>query len=65
MTDTSVPPWVIKAKGQTYYVWHVTANARWTTKETPENSSTKGAIKFRNVDLVIDDEQCAEILQTM
>lgn len=61
--DPTVPSWVVKAKGQTYYVKHVTSNARWSTKETPDNEATKGSIKFKNVDLVIDDEQCAEIVQ--
>lgn len=62
--DPTVPPWVVKAKGQSYYVHHVTANAPWSTKETPENSHTKGSIKFKNVSLTIDDENCAEIVPT-
>lgn len=62
ITDPSVPSWVLKAKGKTYYVKHVTANAPWSTKETPDNPSTKGSIKFKDVDIVIDDEQCAEIV---
>jgi hypothetical protein len=40
---------------------HVTASAPWSTKETPDNAHTKGSIKFKNVDVVIDDENCAEI----
>jgi hypothetical protein len=47
--------WVLKTKGQTYYVNHVTSNVGWTTKETPDNPHTKGSIKFKNVDVVIDD----------
>lgn len=61
ITDPTVPSWVVKAKGQTYYVKHVTSNAPWSTKETPDNTHTKGAIKFKNVDLIIDDDNCAEI----
>jgi hypothetical protein len=53
--------WVIKTKGQTYYVNHVTANAPWSTKETPDNPSTKGSLKFKNVTLLITDDNCAEI----
>lgn len=60
--DPSVPMWVVKAKGETYYVNHVTATAPWSTKETPDNPHTKGAIKFKRVDVVIDDENCAEIV---
>lgn len=53
--DSSVPPWVIKVKGQTFYVKHVTANAGWSTKETPDNPHTKGSLKFKHVNLEIDD----------
>jgi hypothetical protein len=35
-------------KGKTYYVDHVEANIPWTTKETPHNVRTKGALKFKN-----------------
>ena len=61
LTDPAVPPWVIKAKGETYYVKHVTANAPWSTKETPDSAHTKGSIKLKNVTLMIDDDNCAEI----
>jgi hypothetical protein len=53
--DATIPPWVIKAKGVTYYVKHVECNAPWSTKETPENSHTKGSIKVKNVDIDISD----------
>lgn len=47
--------WVVKAKGKTHYVHHVQGNAPWSTKETPDNPSTKGSIKFKNVKLTIHD----------
>ena len=47
--------WILKTKGTTYYVQHVNANVGWTTKETPDNSHTKGSLKFKNVDIIIDD----------
>jgi len=48
-TDASIPAWVIKHKGQTYYVDHVdvTNGASWSTKETPNNDHTKGSIRFK------------------
>ena len=49
--------WVVKTKGKTYYVEHVTANIPWSTKETPNNKSTKGSIKFRNVLLQIENNE--------
>lgn len=55
--------WILKFKGQTHYVDHVMANAKWSTKETPDNPATKGSIKFRNVFVTIDKDNCAEIQQ--
>jgi len=53
--------WVIKAKGESYYVEHVDCSVPWSTKETPTNSHTKGAIKIKNCLLTIDDSNCAKI----
>lgn len=61
INSPDIPPWVIKCKGQTFYVNHVTATAPWSTKETPDNPSTKGSLKFRHADLVIGDDNCATI----
>jgi hypothetical protein len=47
--------WVIKAKGQTFYVKHATFDAPFSTKETPDNPHTKGALKFKNVNLRIEE----------
>lgn len=53
--------WVIKCKGETYYVSHVECNVPWSTKETPGNNHTKGSIKIRNCLLIIDDDNTANI----
>lgn len=53
--------WVLKTHGETFYVNHVAANMPWTTKETPDNSHTKGSIKFKNVLLEIDEDNCATL----
>ena len=49
LKDASIPMWVIKAKGETYYVDHVDVESGvgFSTKETPDNPSTKGSIKFK------------------
>ncbi len=40
--------WVLKIKGQTYYVEHVEfTNVTFKTKETPESENTKGSLKFK------------------
>lgn len=49
--------WVLKIKGQSYYVNHVEANAPWTTKETPDNPTTKGSLKFKKVNVEIDGDE--------
>ena len=60
LADATIPCWVIKTRGITYYVNHVDANVPWSTKETPEGS-TKGSIKFKNVRLEIDEQNNARL----
>lgn len=58
MTDSSVPMWVLKIKGQTYYVKHVEFNnVSFSTKETPDNEHTKGSLKFKKVNVSINDKE--------
>jgi hypothetical protein len=47
LEDQTIPMWTVKSKGQTYYVNHLTSKVGFSTKETPDNTSTKGAIKLR------------------
>lgn len=51
LEDASIPMWVVKTKGQTHYVHHVDVDkgVGFSTKETPDNPSTKGSIKFKGV----------------
>lgn len=55
--------WVVKAKGETYYVNHVDCNVPWSTKETSDNPHTKGSIKIKNGLLTIKDDNTAVITQ--
>lgn len=61
LEDPTIPMWVIKAKGESYYVNHVECNVPWSTKETPNNSHTKGSIKVKKCLLVIDDDNTAHL----
>ena len=61
LEDPEVPMWIIKAKGESYYVNHVDCSVPWSTKETPDNSHTKGAIKIKECLVTIDDDNCAAI----
>jgi hypothetical protein len=53
--------WVLKFHGETYYVNHVECNVPWSTKETPDNSHTKGSIKVKDVLITIDDDNNANL----
>ena len=49
LQDDTIPMWVIKVKGETYYVNHVDVDSGigFSTKETPDNTHTKGSLKFK------------------
>ncbi len=61
LEDQTIPMWVLKFHGETYYVNHVDCSVPWSTKETPDNSHTKGSIKVKDVLLQIDDDNCARL----
>ena len=49
LEDPSIPMWVIKCRGDTYYIHHVDVSpgVGFSTKETPNNPHTKGSIKIK------------------
>lgn len=53
--------WVLKFHGETYYVNHVDCTVAWSTKETPDNTHTKGSIKVKDVLVTIDPDNNARI----
>lgn len=55
LEDNTIPMWILKTKGQTFYAKHVDCQVGWNTKETPTNPSTKGAIKIKNCILTFDN----------
>jgi len=63
LTDPTIPMWVLKHHGDTMYVNHVDCRVGWSTKETPDNSHTKGSIKIKHCLLIIDDDNCATITE--
>ena len=60
--------WVIKCRGDTYYVDHVDVDpgVGFSTKETPNNDSTKGSIKFKaNLSIIEENNiKIAKIFNT-
>lgn len=61
LEDSTIPMWVLKLRGETFYVNHVDCSVPWSTKETPDNAHTKGAIKVKNCLVRIADDNCAVI----
>lgn len=55
-TDTSIPPWIIKHKGQTYYVNHLDSKVGFSTKETPLNEATKASLMFRGKLSIVEQD---------
>lgn len=54
--DPSIPTWVVKHKGETYYVNHLISNVGFTTKETPDNDHTKGSLMIRGLLTIFKSE---------
>ena len=61
LADPTIPMWVVKTQGESFYVHHVDSTMPWSTKETPDNDKTKGSIKFKECLLVIDENNCATL----
>lgn len=59
IANPQIPPWVLKIKGESYYVQHVDSQVGFSTKETPDNPHTKGSLKFKNVDVEISEDGLA------
>ena len=63
LEDQTIPMWVLKFHGETLYVNHVDCQLPWSTKETPDNPSTKGSIKVKNALLCINDDNEATLTE--
>ena len=61
LEDQTIPMWVLKTHGETFYVNHVDCEMPWSTKETPDNSHTKGSLKMKECHLIIDENNCATL----
>lgn len=51
----TIPMWVLKFKGSTWYVNNVTCAVPWSTKERPDHPSTKGSIRIKRGDIHINE----------
>ncbi len=55
LQDPAIPMWVVKVKGQTYYINHLDSEVGFSTKETPEGK-TKGSLKFKGTITIYKEE---------
>jgi hypothetical protein len=57
LEDSNIPMWTLKFKGETHYVNHIDVEpgVGFSTKETLDNSHTKGSLKFK-ARLIIEDK---------
>jgi hypothetical protein len=61
--DQSIPPWVVKHKGKSYYVHHLESKTGFSTKETPDNSHTKGSLKFKGkLEIIEEDDKTTALI---
>jgi hypothetical protein len=56
-----MPMWTLKAKGKSYYLNHIDCEVPWTTRETPDNPSTKGSLRIKRGRISISEEGNATI----
>lgn len=56
----SIPMWVVKTRGKTYYVNHINCQLPWNTMEKAEGA-TRGLIRVSGCSLLIDKEGIAHI----
>ncbi len=57
LIDKTIPMWVVKFKGQTFYVNHLESKIGFSTKETPESEHTKGSLMFRGKLTIIKENE--------
>ncbi len=55
-TDNSIPMWVLKHKGKSYYVNHLDSKVGFSTKETPDSEHTKGSLIFKGKLTIIEED---------
>jgi hypothetical protein len=57
-----LPVWVVKAKGETFYLEHLEGSVRFETREM-ESGATKGMLRFRKCQLTIREDRTAVLTQ--
>jgi hypothetical protein len=55
--NASIPTWIVKYKGQTYYVHHLDSKVGFSTKETPDSDHTKGSLLFKGKLKIVEQNE--------
>lgn len=64
LEDSNVPMWVVKYKGETFYIHHLESTIGFSTKESISNPVTKGSLMFRGkLSIVEQDGQTIAIIE--
>lgn len=50
----NIPAWVVKCKGQTFYVHGMSSEVGFTTKQTPDSEHTKASLQFRGCLTIVE-----------
>ncbi len=64
LEDPEIPMWVVKCKGETFYIHHLESTIGFSTKESISNPVTKGSLMFRGkLSIVEQDGQTIAIIE--
>jgi hypothetical protein len=53
---SEIPAWVVKVKGETFYVNHFNSKVGFSTKETPDSEHTKASIQLKGMIYILKME---------
>jgi hypothetical protein len=51
-----IPAWVVKCKGNTYYVHSMNSKVGFSTKSTPESEHTKASLQFKGKLIIVEHD---------
>lgn len=52
----SIPAWVVKCKGQTFYVNSMSSQVGFSTKQTPDSEHTKASLQFKGKLMIVEHD---------
>jgi hypothetical protein len=52
----NIPAWVVKCKGNTYYVHSMSSKVGFSTKSTPDSEHTKASLQFKGKLTIVEND---------